>query len=181
VSELELVDRPPADRGLAGALRGSLHASTVTPLSADARVLATIDGEPAVVASRYGAGQTLFIGSYLGWGNHPEQHEAQHGVHPPARRLGRHREAGDDIADGRLDPPLVARLQENDDGYLLFLINHNADAQDITVSVRVRAGDYALTELVSEQQRSAAAQNGELRIETRVGGQDVNVWSLKRR
>jgi hypothetical protein len=164
-----------------GALRGSLHANTVSLLSDEAQVLATIRGAPAVVASRFGAGRTLFIGTYLGWGNHPELHAANTTfIRQLATWAGIEKPVTTSL-DGRLDPPLVARLQENADGYLLFLINHNADAQDITVSVRVRAGDYALTELVSEQQRSAAAQNGELRIETRVGGQDVNVWSLKRR
>jgi hypothetical protein len=33
--------------------------------------------------------------------------------------------------DGHANPALVARLQQLDDGYLLFLINHNRAAQDV--------------------------------------------------
>jgi beta-galactosidase len=162
-------------------LRGTLHANTVTVLSPNAEVLATIDGEPAVVASRFGAGRTLFIGTYLGWGSHPEQHAANTAF---IRRLADW--AGiekpvETSADGRVDPPVVARLHENPGGYVLFLINHNASAQDVAVTIRVADGAWALTELVTERSESAAARNGELRLETRLGGRDVEVWSLVRR
>jgi beta-galactosidase len=168
--------------GSAGAaLRGNLHANTVTPLSSEARVLGTIDGEPAVVASRYGAGHTLFVGSYLGWGNHPEEHEANAAF---IRRLADWAGIEKPVttsADGVAGPPLVARLHENSDGYLLFLINHAAEAREASVQVRVPDGDWTLVELVTERGQDIAARNGELRFDTRIGGQDVEVWSLRLR
>lgn len=182
VPELELVASDhPMTAGLGtGVLRGSLHASTVTPLSADAQVLATIGGQPAVVASRYGAGETLFIGSYIGWGNHPEHHDTTRAfILRMAEWAGVEKPVTTSL-DGRMDPPVIARLQENDDGYLLFLINHNADGQDVTVTVRAADGAYAVSELVSGRQEQATARNGEVRLRTRVGGRDVEVWSFRR-
>jgi beta-galactosidase len=178
---LELTGEHPLTTGLAsGALRGTLHASTVTPLSADARVLATLDGNPAVVASRHGAGETLFIGSYIGWGNHPEQDEpTSEFIRRLADWAGVEKPVTTSL-DGVLEPPLVARLQASDDGYLLFLINHNQEARDVTVRVRVEDGAWTLTELVGERQARGTARGGELRLETRVGGQDVEVWAISR-
>jgi beta-galactosidase len=180
--ELEVVfGVHPLTAGLEGALRGNLHVSTVTPLSPEARVLATVDGEPTIVASRYGAGETLFIGSYIGWGNHPVQHDANRtfirrladwaGVEPPVTTS----------LDGQLEQPVIVRLQENDTGYLLFLINHNPAAQDVTVAVRVPDGAYDLAELVTEREQRATARGGALQLQTRVGGQDVEVWAVTRR
>jgi beta-galactosidase len=181
--ELALVDAAhPLTAGIEPrTLRGALHANTVELLSRDAQVLATIDGEPAVVVSRYGEGRTLFVGSYLGWGNHPAQHEATtEFVRRLAAWAGIEKPVGTSL-DGGLEPPVVARLQENDDGYLLFLINHHPAAQHLAVTVRLDDGGYVLSELVSGRTVTDAARDGGLRLETRVGGRDVEVWSIVRR
>jgi beta-galactosidase len=161
-----------------GALRGSLYGSTVTPLSAGARVLATFNGEPAVVESGFGAGRTLFVGTYLGWGNHPEPSAANTafirqladwaGIRKPVRTS----------LDGQLDVPVVARLHENAGGHLLFLINHGAASQQFTAVVTLPDGAYTLRELVTGRELAAAARGGELSLETRLGAQEVEVWSL---
>jgi len=168
--------------GLGGrALRGALYASTVDVLSKQARVLATTDGEPAVVASRYGRGQTLFIGSYIGWGNQPDEQRVNAEF---IRRLADW--AGVDkpvttTLDGTVQPPVVARLQQGARGYLLFLINHDSAGRDVSLTVRVPSGAYALTELVSGARRDASPQAGSLALATRVAGQDAQVWSIEPR
>jgi beta-galactosidase len=171
----------PLTSGMSGGvLQGRLHANTVTLLSDGARVLATINGDPAVVASRYGSGQTLFVGSYLGWANHPEQRpENTAFVRRLAEWAGIDRPVSTSL-DGALDLPLVARLHESEDGYLLFLINHHPEAQQVSVDVSAADGRYALTEIVGGHQQTGEAQGGQLRIETRVGGRDVAMWSLRR-
>ena len=168
--------------GLGGrALRGALYASTVDVLSKQARVLATTDGEPAVVASRYGRGQTLFIGSYIGWGNQPDEQRVNAEF---IRRLADW--AGVDkpvttTLDGTVQPPVVARLQQGARGYLLFLINHDSAGRDVSLTVRVPSGAYAFTELVSGARRDASPQAGSLALATRVAGQDAQVWSIEPR
>ncbi len=169
----------PLTTGLTGvALRGRLHANTVTPISDVARVLATIDGDAAVVASTHGQGQTLFIGSYLGWGNHPEQHEPNSQfVLRLAEWAGVQKPVATSV-DGALDAPVVARLQDGDAGPILFLINHNTDAQDVTVTARLADGDYALVEIITGQAAAATARDGRLDLTTRIGARDVQVWIL---
>lgn len=54
-------------------LRGLMFANTVRPLSSEARVLATLNGAPAVVSAQYGEGETLFIGSFLGAATHQRE------------------------------------------------------------------------------------------------------------
>jgi beta-galactosidase len=170
----------PLTAGLPGPLRGQLHVSTSTPLTGTARVLATYDGEPAVVANSHGRGQTLFIGSYLGWGNHPEPHPANSAF---VLRLAQW--AGIDkpvatSADGDLDYPLVTRLQQGDDGWLLFLINHHPEARRTTITVQLPDGQWRLSELTTERRQDGTSRDGALRFETNIGGRDVEVWSIRR-
>jgi beta-galactosidase len=171
----------PLTAGLGGrTLRGALYATTLEVLSNQARVLATIDGEPAVVASRYGKGQTLFIGSYLGWGNQPEP---QRDNTEFIRRLAEWAGVGKPVTtslDGTL-PPLVARLHEGDRGYLLFLLNHDSTEREVAATVQVPSGAYALTELVNGTRRTAVAQGSALRLDTRLLGRDAQVWSIRPR
>ena len=180
--ELTVTDtRHPLTAGLRGSLRGELYANTVTVLSDRARVLASFGGDPAIVASRYGNGQTLFVGSYLGWGNHPEQRaENTSFILRLAEWAGIEKPVSTSL-DGTLDRPLVARLQESDAGHLLFLINHHPGAQKPSVTVRVADGSYALSEIVTGRRQIATARNGRLEFDTSIGGRDVEVWSVRRR
>jgi beta-galactosidase len=169
----------PATSGLTNNLRGQLYASTLTLLSDRARVLASYDGEPAIVASSYGDGQTLFVGSYLGWGNHPEQRAGNNAfVLRLAEWAGVAKPAATSV-DGTLDPPLVVRLQEGDDGYLLFVINHNPVAQDAAVTVSIPDGAWELVELITERRQTATVRDGTLRFDTRIGSREVEVWSIR--
>jgi beta-galactosidase len=180
--ELAVVDSGhPVTAGLHGSLRGQLYASTVTVLSDRGRVLATWDGEPAIVASRHGEGQTLFIGSYLGWGSHPgRRRENSDFMLRLAAWAGVARPVATSL-DGALDPPLVARLQESAAGYLLFLINHHPEAQDASVDVAVGDGTWELSEIISGRREQAGARDGRVHFDVRIGGREVEVWSIRRR
>jgi beta-galactosidase len=168
-------------RDTAAPLRGRLHASTVDLLSSDARVLATIAGAPAVVASRFGSGATLFIGSYLGWANHPEPHSANtEFVLRLADWAGVEKPVSTSL-DGALAVPVVARLHESEDGYVLYLINHDVTPRRFTATIRVADGAYELHELVSGRQLSATARGGTLELDTSLPGRDVEAWFLRRR
>jgi len=85
----------------------------------------------------------LLIGSYLRWGNQPEQ---QRDNIEFIRRLAEWAGVGNPVTtslDGTV-PPLVARLHEGDRGYLLFLVNHDSTARDVSATMQVPAGAYAL-------------------------------------
>ena len=167
-------------RGMGGNLRGELYVNTVTPLNNRARVLATYNGAPAVVASQFGKGHTLFVGTYLGWGNHPEQLPSNTSF---IRRLADWAHIEKPVTtslDGQLAEPLIARLQANPDGHLLFLINHNPAQQSPTVTVRLPNGNYTLTELISGRRQNAQSRSGSVQFNTSVAGRDAQVWSLVR-
>jgi beta-galactosidase len=170
-----------ATKGAGSALRGELYVNTVTPLNNRARVLATYNGEPAIVASPFGKGQALFVGTYLGWGNHPEQLPANVSF---IRRLadwaGIEKPVSTSL-DGQLAEPVIARLQENQNGHLLFLINHNAASQSPTLNVRLPDGNYTLTDLIGGRRQQVQARNGVLSFSAEIGGKDASVWSITRR
>ena len=163
-----------------GKLKGELYANTVTLLNSQARVLAAYDNEPAVVASRFGKGQTLFIGTYLGWGNHPEQTAPNTALIKGLADWAGIEKPVTTSLDGKLAEPLVARLQENKDGKLLFLINHSPSAQTPLVSVRMPDGSYEIAELISGKRQTVRARNGQLEFAGAVGARDVQVFSIRR-
>ncbi|MFW5973628.1 MAG: hypothetical protein ACOCTG_06515, partial [Bacteroidota bacterium] len=81
--------------------------------------------------------------------------------------------------DGLTNPPLSARLHETNDGYILFLINYNADPQDVDVDVLVNTeGSFTLRELTTEEERTIEASNGQIRIETHVDGRGTRAWAI---
>ena len=180
--ELDVTDTTsPLSRALRGTLRGELYANTVTPLRDDAQVIATYNGEPAIVASRFGRGHTLFVGTYLGWGNHPEQRPANTAfIRQLADWAGIEKPVATSL-DGTLEEPVIARLQENADGHLLFVINHGDAAQSPEITVRLPDGNYTLSELTGTGRVSATARSGTLRFSTSVGARDAAVWSITRR
>lgn len=180
--ELDVTDTTsPLSRALRGTLRGELYANTVTPLRDDAQVIATYNGEPAIVASRFGRGHTLFVGTYLGWGNHPEQRPANTAfIRQLADWAGIEKPVATSL-DGTLEEPVIARLQENADGHLLFVINHGDAAQSPEITVRLPDGNYTLSELTGTGRVSVTARSGALRFSTSVGAHDAAVWSITRR
>jgi len=180
--ELDVTDTTsPLSRALRGTLRGELYENTVTPLRDDAQVIATYNGEPAIVASRFGRGHTLFVGTYLGWGNHPEQRPANTAfIRQLADWAGIEKPVATSL-DGTLEKPVIARLQENADGHLLFVINHGDAAQSPEITVRLPDGNYTLSELTGTGRVSVTARSGALRFSTSVGAHDAAVWSITRR
>lgn len=180
--ELDVTDTTsPLSRALRGTLRGELYANTVTPLRDDAQVIATYNGEPAIVASRFGRGHTLFVGTYLGWGNHPEQRPANTAfIRQLADWAGIEKPVATSL-DGALEEPVIARLQENADGHLLFVINHGDAAQSPEIMMRLPDGNYTLSELTGTGRVSATARSGTLRFSTSVDARDAAVWSITRR
>ncbi len=187
-------------------VRGLQFANTVRTLSPEARVLATINGEPAIVSSRYGKGETLFIGSFVGARNHQgvagatRATAAMTTVNTGTPSAGAFEMLPENTAfilgladwagvkkpvtttlDGTINPPLIARMHAAGDGYLLFLVSYNAESRRAGVEMAV-AGDgaYRMRELITGEERSASAAGGRLRFDTEVSARGVQVWSISR-
>jgi beta-galactosidase len=187
-------------------LRGTMFANTVRTLSPDAKVLATINGEPAVVSSRYGQGQTVFVGSFVGAGTHQATQTASlvaatnETVNTGGPSSGAFVMPENNVAfvlgladwagierpvsttlDGTINPPLVARLHDTPEGQLLFLISYHPAPQQAGVEVTVKEnGRYTLRDLLTGEQRTATAEGNRLRLQTSLASKGVQVWELER-
>ena len=127
----------PVLEGIEGNLKGGYFIEGFRPRpGAKTTVLAKLEnGEPAIVASEYGRGRTIVLGTFLGLGSHPNRHAANSrfitnlaawaGVRSPVR-VARTTD---------MDPPVQAIVRDTVDGSLLFLINAGAKPGECTVLV----------------------------------------------
>ena len=137
------------DSGIPGlrtgeALPGRWYEETLEPLSSAARVVARFaDGAAAAVASTYGRGKTLMLGSYV---------SAAY-VHSPSSETERF--FAGLLEWAKVELPLntsggylEARTLEADRDTLLFVFNHDKQAVDASIALRMPAGDYRAADLV---------------------------------
>jgi beta-galactosidase len=155
-------------------LTGTLYGKSVDLLEgSNARVLARLErtGDPAIVSNRYGDGETMMIGTFLGKANHPATTEENNrfilgladwaNIDRPVRTSH----------DGVSDDPVVARLQENDNGLVLFLINHGETEESVSLAVDVdEDGEYTLHEITGDTRSVLPATGRQLRLETDLPG-----------
>lgn len=126
----------PALAGLSGkALKGA-YFGAAWRVAGDAQVLATLaDGAPVIVANRFGKGETVLVGSFLGLGTHPTLD-----ANDRAFIVNLTRWAGIEpmmTCRGTLDSPAPeAVLRVAGDTRLLFLINPGTEARraDVTLA-----------------------------------------------
>ncbi|MBN1475953.1 beta-galactosidase [Candidatus Sumerlaeota bacterium] len=180
--DLRFVDSDhPALNGIApgSEFTGAHFGEALEPL-VDSETLATLaGGEPAVIASRCGEGQTILVGSFLGVAQRlwPEATRERFlwnllgwaGVNPPFTSS----------LDDRPDTPVAIHLHDLPGGHLLFLINHGESAETITVILRTdREGDCRCTDLIDDSAGELSAAEGRLAIETVIAPRDVRVLEI---
>jgi len=161
------------------AIGGSQFAESLELLpSKTARVLAHLeDGTPGMTASTYGKGQTLYIGSFLSFsGNSGNQ--LLLGLLDWAK-VTRPFKTSQDGKDP--ETPLEARLHENPQGYLLYVINNATVAKPVTVDLNVKEdGQYTLTEIVHKQVVQKSSMNKTLSFPSDLPAKQVAIWDIRR-
>ncbi|MGF1670806.1 MAG: hypothetical protein ACFCU6_10170, partial [Balneolaceae bacterium] len=136
--------------------------------------------KPAVVVNRYGKGEAMLIGTYLGMANHPVTTAVNNsfilglaswaGVSSPVHTSH----------DGVSDDPVIARLQENDNGLVLFLINHGEKQEKVTATVTVEEdGEYTIHEITGDKTSVISSANRVVQIETELPGRDARIWEIR--
>jgi beta-galactosidase len=129
------------------ALPARWYKETLEPVGPQARIVARFeDGAPAAVMSAYGKGRTLILGSYV-------SAAAQSTPTPESERffMGLLSWAGVVLPiDVKADAPIEARHLESGDAHILILLNHGRTAVRGNVTIRLPAGDYSATDLVTE-------------------------------
>jgi hypothetical protein len=78
--------------------------------------------------------------------------------------------------------PLVIRLQENADGFLLFVLNHGRTNEKATIKLNVPGkGNYTLHEMLQNRDLKLTDQNNVLEFTTGIiGEKEAEIWNIKR-
>ena len=129
-----------------------------------------------MTASTYGKGQTLFIGSFLSFGGNSNQFLLSLLDWAKVTRPFKTSQDGKDP-----ETPLEARLHENPQGYLLYVINNGTAAKPVTVDLNVKDdGQYTLTEIVHKQVVRKNSLNKMLSFPSDLPAKQVAVWDIRR-
>ena len=172
----------PATIGLQSGdlLKGTLYAQSVTPLeNTNVRVLAqTEEGQPAVVVSRFGSGEAMLIGSYLGMAGYPEVDPINDRFFTNLINWARIKRPYTSSLDGRTSNQLEVRLQENQNGYLLFVINHSEKKESFDVDLQVSNGNYHVRDVIRNMTIKQASKDQVLKLTSEIDRKQVIIWEI---
>ena len=170
----------PATSGLevGDVLKGTFYAKSVVPLKGRTiDILARLeDGSPTLVSSRYGKGEAMLIGSYLGLANHPDPVPENEAFFMNLLSWANVERPFTTSHDGNSTSPVEVILQYNDTGYVLFVINHSETSEDVTVDLRVeKDGIYFLHDVINNGESVIESENNKLRIPTSIDAKHVQI------
>jgi beta-galactosidase len=82
--------------------------------------------------------------------------------------------------DGNKESYVEVRLQENENGFVLYLINHSDSIEDVTVDLRTpQNGNHRVRDVIMDQERRIRARNNILMLDTRIDARQVKVWEIR--
>lgn len=188
----ENLDFPVIDRehpateplGAGGNLTGFLYGSSFKPYAgSEIEILATfgLTGKPAVTVHKFGDGEAMMIGTFLGLANHPELKTGNSEFIQGLTEWAGVERKVTSSHDGSDSAIVDIQLQENDEGYLLFAINHAETEEEVSISLNLEEdGTYSVRELTKNEESSLETEEGVFVIETTLPGRDARVWEIKR-
>jgi len=163
-------------------LKGAYFAESIEPLNnSHTQILASLDddGTPCIVASKYGRGETVLIGSFLGLANHPVSDHNNNQFLLNLLDWAKIVRPFTTSHDGKIDTPVEVRLQENRDGYLLFIINHNETSEDIDIRLNVnRNVDFFLHKIIQNEVVMQKSENNLLNFNMNIATQGVQIIKI---
>lgn len=172
----------PATLGLqtGDLLKGTLYAQSVTPLeNANVRVLAqTAEGQPAVVVSRFGSGEAMLVGTYMGMAGFPEVDPVNDRFFTNLTNWAKIERPFTSNLDGRTTNQLELRLQEYTNGYLLFAINHSDKSESFSVDLKLPRGDYKIREVISDRYSALSWKDNVLVLASEIKRKQVMIWEI---
>jgi beta-galactosidase len=166
----------------ADTLHGANFAESIELLpEGKGRTLATFaDGTAGLAAAKYGKGEALFIGTFLGMANHLKADPANEHLMENMVKWSKIERPFASSHDGKKEAPVEIRLRQTDAGYILFVINHSEHSQPVTVDMAVaKDKTYKLRDLVHGQVQNLAAANNRLGVKCDIAGRDVQVWVIE--
>jgi hypothetical protein len=151
------------------------YEETLEPLSSDARVVARFAGDaPAAVASSYGRGKTLMLGSYVS-----AAYETAPSRETERFYAGLLQWAGVTVpvSGGKVE----VRTLESGADRVVFVFNHEKAATDASMALPVPAGNYEAVDLVEDRAVPAVRRGGFLELKNHIDAGGVWVVRLRRR
>jgi beta-galactosidase len=158
-------------------LRGSLYEEALAPLSARARVIAKFgDGSPAIIASGYGRGKAIMVGTFFG--THYEQERDPTlakffnglldwaGVSRPL-----------EITGTTGDQPVEVRTMEARADKLVFVFNHGATVTEPTIRLKYPATSYNFSDLATGLAISSPSERERMALQKRLDPGEV--WVIR--
>ncbi|MFO7924552.1 MAG: beta-galactosidase [Bacteroidales bacterium] len=161
--------------------RGSLYAKSVTPLeNREVDILARLEnGNPAIVSSKYGNGEAILAGSYLGMANHPDPVPENEEFFMNLLNWARVDRPFISSHDGNKENYVEVRLQENEGGFVLYLINHSNSIEKITVELKTpHNASHRIRDVIMDIERRIRAKNNILTLETTLDAKQVKVLDI---
>ncbi len=183
--ELEIVNNlhpATSDLETGHILNGSLYKKSVLPLeNRDIEILATLDdGHPALVSAKFGNGEAMLVGSYLGMANHPDPVPGNEQFFMNLLNWAGVERPFTSSHDGNTENYVEVRLQENEYGFVLYLINHSNSIEDVSVRLRTpRNGNHRVRNVITGAEGRVRARNNILSLETRIDAKQVTVWEIR--
>jgi beta-galactosidase len=170
----------PALQGLkkGSKLTGSLYAESFNLLNnRDVRILATTEqGQPSIVSTRYGKGESMLVGTYMGMANFRKINPWNEKFFINLLNWANIKRPFTTSLDGRTSDQVEVRLQDTKDGYLVFIINHSTSSEEIDIKLNMSSnGVYTLRDIINETQKKAQCSDNTLNIYTHIDSKDVHV------
>jgi beta-galactosidase len=163
-------------------LRGSLYEKSVLPLeNREVDVLARLrDGTAALVSTRYGMGEAMLIGSYLGMANHPDPVPGNEEFFLNLLNWANIERPFTSSHDGNKEAYVEVRLQENNNGFILYLINHSNSIEDVSVALTTpENGNHRVRDVLTDQERRIRARGNVLNLDSRLDAKEVKVMEIR--
>lgn len=180
-------------------IQGSMFAESVEPYGTgkNTRILATLeDGSAGIVTSTFGKGHTLYVGSFLALANSRgslwDQSTQRLTVQDEANKntnqflMGLVDWAGIErpytaSQSGNADNPLVIRLHENQEGYLMYVLNHGKTTEKATIRLNVKSrGTYLLEEITQKKSLRVTSQDQVVEFTTGdIAEKGAEVWTIR--
>lgn len=160
---------------VADSLTGAFFAESFEPKSGSQVLGSLEDGSPGIIASRFGSGETLLIGSFLGMANYEQITVANRrflqGVLDWAEisRLVKISEDGDAVE---------VCLRKHATGDLVFVLNHTTREKTVTLEFASKKGWYQITDIFRNQKFTAETKEGSLNLRLNLKAKDVAVLNI---
>lgn len=162
-------------------LKGSLFEQSLSSLKDyDVQVLATTSsGLPTLVSTSFGDGEAMLAGSFLGMGNFAEVDTINDKFIVNLLKWAKIDRPFTTSLDGRTSQQVEVRLQRNSIGYIVFILNHSDQEEEVSIDLTVdKSGSYRIREVIQNKEISQKSDGSKLQLRTSIGSKRVIVWEI---